>query len=322
MYYQEVSYVRLSSVEKTKALEILGRGNVLLKKWFAFFPSRNFRYFRKAIMNGSMNPEYKGKPSIPLDKLEEFHNDLPIMKAARYNVIPELGNRTVEQAILEGYSALAKHYVKKWFRRNDFSGITKSDFLQEAYMQIIESIYSWMPDRADITTFIWYSLKNKLSNVSNTQGKFLSHLVNRDLAFLIKNKKENQKTNMSNQDQLRLKQISNVVYCESYLCGKKNLVNNDKFYGDYTSFRDNIESEPKDINLLVDEDYLKNLFEKAKLNIMERELVEISMDSSYGWKAKYAKNHINPITKKPYSRVRINQIFQLARKKIANVLEN
>jgi ribosome maturation protein Sdo1 len=50
-------------------------------------------------------------------------------------------------------------------------------------------------------------------------------------------------------------------------------------------------------------------------------LIEVAMNPYFGWQAEFARNHINPATNEPYSRMRITQVLELARAKVAKALE-
>lgn len=329
MYFQEVTYVKLSRDQKEKALKILGKGNVLLKKWAVYFPPKKYRQFRNAVMDGSKNPQYNGTKSIPDSKLKEFHADLPFITAIR-NKYDEFDGRSVEQAILESFSALAKLHASKWSLDNDPVGLTKEDFLQEAYLQVIEAMYSWLPDKkVDISTFIWVSLKNRMSNVVN-QGNMLCPLTNSDLELI--NRFEKTKKGMpesftfeqvvdelglSSDDGKRLNSLlSNVVFEGQ----QSHLFTDTSQRYDYTAFRKDIDQDYSKTNNMIEQDYVLNVLDKAGLNLIERKVIEAAINSFPGWQTEFARNNISPYTNKPYGKMRITQILLKAREKVANVL--
>jgi DNA-directed RNA polymerase specialized sigma subunit len=328
--FQEVSYVKLSGDQRKKALEILGKGNVLLKKWSVYFPPKKYRQFRNAVMEGSKNPQYNGTKSIPDNKLKEFHADLPFMTAIREKY-DDLDGRSVEQAIFESFSALAKLHASKWSLENDPVGLTKQDFLQEAYLQVIEAMYSWLPEKGvDISTFIWVSLKNRMSNVVN-QGNMFCPLTNSDLELI--NRFEKTKKGMpesftfeqvvdelglSSDDGKRLNLLlSNIVFEGQHNMFTENVV--DQRY-DYTSYRKDIDRENSETNNLIEQDYVLNVLNNANLNKIERKIIEAAMNPFPGWQTEFARKNISPSTNKPYSRMRVNQILKNAREKVANIL--
>lgn len=325
MDFQEVVYIKLSVAQKEIALDILGEGNILLKKWSVYFPPKKYRQFRNAVMNGSLNPEYEGKSSIPSDRIAEFHKELPIMKAIRYKAQIDLDGRTVERAILEGYSAMAKKIANQWTLENDPVGLTKKDLLQEAYMQIVETMYSWLPGQADIGTLIWNSINNHMINVINKQGNMLSHYVNSDLSLLSRYKKTKKSMEHATFDQIigelglsfeegqHLNGLLTRVYSEN------NFTSSDEEDCDYTN---HIEKESQDVSsFIIEEDYVTQMLNRANLTKMQRELIEAAMNPYFGWQTDFANSHINPKTQKPYTRMRITQALETARAKVAKVLE-
>lgn len=345
MTFVEIPYVKLTHVQKKKALEILGRGNGLLKKWAAFFPSKKFRQFRNAVME--KNPEKnvahlvaqyenEGQTTIPSNKLSEFHSELPTMTAIRHKKYSALDGRSVEQAILEGYSALAKKHARKWSLDGDPVGLTKQDFLQEAYMQVIEAMYSWMPEHnVDISTFIWVALKNRMSNVVNQQGNMLCPLTNTDLVLMTRFEQTKRgmpehftydqiiaQLGLSADEGKHLNALLTRVFAENQLGQNgENQGGDESVTGnDYTGYRVGVDQESETETSAQEQDVLETL-NRAGLTTMERKVIEAAMHPFHGWQTDFAKTHINPATGKSYSRMRITQILETARAKVASVLE-
>lgn len=338
MNFQKIPYIKLTRVQKVKVLEILGTGTVLLKKWSCYFPPKKHRQFRNAIMDGSLNPSTEDCPCgvIPMDKLCEFHQDLPAIKAIRYKKYEELDNRTCEQAILEGFSAMAERFVHQWKRDGDPIGLTKWDFLQEAYMQIIEAIYSWLPDSdADISTFIWISLKNRMSNVANQQGNLLCRLTNDDLVLFTRYKKALQSAEhltfdelvnqlgFSSEEGVRLNFILKEVYIEARTDDANYHKQDESDRNDYTgrgkSLREsNGNSHVDDVE---GQDYVDDILSRAGLTDIEKEVMEAAMNPYNGWQTAFAANHINPRTEQPYSRMSVTNFLNSAKEKVAKVIK-
>jgi len=339
--FQEIPYVKLSGGQKKKALEILGRGNVLLKKWAAFFPSKKYRSFRNAVMEGSKNPQHDGKTAIPSNMLKEFHSDLPLMTAIRHDKYDDLDGRSVEQAILEGFSALAKRHARKWSLEGDPVGLTKQDFLQEAYMQVIEAMYSWMPEHnVDISTFIWVSLKNRMSNVVNQQGNMLCPLTNSDLELMSRFEQKKRvmpqyvtfdqiitQLGLSSEEGKHMNTLLTRVFAENKLGGQQgdqhddmSATGNDYTGNDYTGNRVGVDRE-SETETVLQEQHVFDTLNRAGLSVLERQVIEAAMEPFHGWQSEFAKTHINPASGKPYSRMRITQVLKMAQEKVAKTLD-
>lgn len=332
MNFQEIPYVKLAGTQKKKALEILGRGNVLLKKWAAFFPPKKYRQFRNAVMDGSKNPQ----GVIPVEKLAEFHGDLPYMIAIRHDKYEELSDRSVEQTILEGFSALAKRHARKWSLEGDPVGLTKQDFLQEAYMQVIEAMYSWLPDHnVEISTFIWVALKNRMSNVVNQQGNMLCPLTNSDLELMTRYEQTKRSMHqyvtfdqviaelgLSIEEGKHLNTLLTRVFAENQLGGQKGGQNEDdnEQGNDYTGHRVGVDRE-SETDTIIQQQHVNDTLKRAGLTSFERELIEAAMNPFNGWQTAFAKSHVNPATNRPYSRMRITQVLEMARAKVAKAME-
>lgn len=337
--FQTVPYVKLAGTQKQKALEILAKGNLLLKKWSVYFPSRKARQFRNEILKGSKNPKFKGKESIPCELLSEFQSDIPFILTIRFEAIAELEGRTVEQTILQGYSGMANKFASKWSIENNPTGLTFHDFLQEAYMQIIEAIYSWLPaddnkPSADIGTFIWHALAHRMSNVANQQGNMLCHLTNTDLALMTryertKNKMEEYVTfdeiieelGLSDKEGRQLSSILTRVYAENQMSSLNDSGNDDTYEDDYTGHRVGIEHE-SEIRSVEESDFVSHTLASANLSMLELAVMNAAMNQYRGWQTDFAKSSLNPTTGKPYSRMRINQIYEKARQKVERVISS
>ncbi len=327
MSFQKVPYIVLNGSAKNKALEVLGIGNKLLKKWAAFFPNKKFRVLRNQIMN-HQKPMIENI-TIPDDKMSEFNADLPLILTIKHDKRDFLDCRTVEEAILQGFSALALQHAQKWSVDYNPLGLTLQDFLQEAYMQIIEAMYSWLPEHnVELSTYIWTSLKNQMSKVANQQGNKLCPLSNPDLELFIEYKKL--KNNMhshatfdeivfalglTEEQGLHLSKLLAHVVCENQIHTDKDV--DDR--SDYSALA--VSNACEDTEIMIQNQSVKNTLNKANLTTLERKLIELAMDPYPGWQTEFANNNINPATKKPYSRMRITQILQIARDKVAGVLE-
>lgn len=329
MDFQEVPYVKLTGYEKEFALDILGKSNVLLKKWSSFFGSKKFKACSMAILNGDDNPFN----CIPLNLLEEFRSDLLTIRASRNESQQQLGNRTVEEAILQSFAAMAKKYALKWSSQSNLTGITKSDYLQEAYIQVIEAMYSWLPEfDVEISTFICTALKHRMAKVCNSQGSLLSHLTRSDLNLLIQYRKVSsercglsfnqviEQIGMSKEQGKHLELVLKNVVLETELQDMSHR-NSDGSHEteDYTGYRTDV-TDISETEIMIQENHVQSTLDKAGLSSIERELIELAMNPHYGWQSEFAANHINPTTNKPYSRMRITQMLEIARAKVASVI--
>lgn len=327
MKFQEIPCIRLNNTQKKKALEILNKGVVLLKKWSVFFPPKKTRQLRNAIMQGNKNPNNV----IPEDRLDEFHNDIPFIIAIRHGIYADLGNKSVEQAILEHFSAMAKKHAGIWATERDVHGLTKQDLLQEAYMTVVEAMYHWTETGgADISTVIYVSLKNHFSNTINKSNP-LCPLTNADLNLVIKYERAKRKMDeyvtfdeivdslgLSTDEGKYLNSLLTRVFSENQLVVDQNKEND--FDNDYTVNRVGIDKE-SEVDTIIQNQHVKSTLERANLTSVEQELIVASMNPYSGWQTDWANNHINPKTQKPYSRMRVSQVLAVAREKVARVLK-
>ena len=331
MSFNEIPYVKLTGDQKENALQILGRGNVLLKKWAVYYPAKKYRQFRNAVMSGNKNPDNK----IPEDKHREFLVEIPLILAIRKRY-DFLDNRSTEEAILQGYSAMAKKHARKWANgipAGYESTLSFKDYLQEAYMQVIEAMYSWLPEhKVDIGTYIFWTLKNRMSNVANQQGNTF-RLTNDDLKLVSRYEKAKREMSVRDRvsfdeivEQLQLtkeegKALSGLlaqVYSESRILKSEDSEESDSD-NDYTGYRTDI-SRVTDTDKFIQEQHVADTLRRAGLNDIEKEIITVAMNPYRGWQTEFAKNHVNPGTNKPYSRMRVTQILQIAQGKVQRAM--
>ena len=325
MDFAEITYRRLNEEKKARALEILQRTNTLLKKWHSVFSDLKFRQVRNIILD---KPEVLGG-NLPPEQQAEFSSDVAIIRSIRHPS-DEFGGRTVETAILQNYTIIAKKHAYKWAKNSGATGLSVEDFMQEAYMQIMESMFQWNSESgADLTTYLWWSLKNRMSNVVNQQGNMLSHLTNTSIKLLQQYQKAKAEMDcnasfdeiansldLAEDDRQHLSDILQRAVNESMISS-----DNDSFDGncDYTGLRSDIDQDST-ATKAMQEIEIKEILDKSNLTPMERELIEVAMNPYYGWQTDIGLKYVSKRTGRPFGRMRVSQILERAREKVSRVL--
>jgi len=323
----DIEYKPLSADEKAFILTVLAKTNGLLKLWHqnAKFSDMKFRAFRNLALNKTNTLAEKLSES----EAKQFVSDMQAVLTIRKNH-PELGDRSVEFSIIQGYVTLAKLHAAQWSVQSSNNGVTFDDLLQEAFMQILESMYHWNPEAgADITTYIWWSLRNRMSNVVNQQGSFLSRLSNVSIKLLDQfNKARNAMGGMVSNEQV----IAQMELCAEETTHLRDILTRTQCASsfetddsggenqDYTALRMNIDSQNESNNIL-EKMSVREILDKSNLTPLERDLIETAMEPYYGWQKDVGSRHVSPKTQQPYGRMRVSQICDGARKKVAKVLE-
>ena len=78
---------------------------------------------------------------------------------------------------------------------------------------------------------------------------------------------------------------------------------------DYTSFR-RPSNDVQHVQLVIENIYVKEILDRSDLNPIERELIEIAMEP----------HRVSPVTEKNVSKMRISQILERAKEKVALVM--
>ena len=313
MDFNKIPHVNLTPEQKQFCLEALGKCNLLLQKWVSYYSPKKFRWFCQSVFNGDQNPNNQ----IPQEKLAEFHEDLKTIYFVR-QAHDFLDNRSIEDSLVQNFSRLTIQQANKWSVQSNT--LEMEDYLQEAYIALYYAIYSWKPNSADISTYIYTTIKNRFSNVCNHQDNMFCAISADDMNLVARYKKYirtlksymcfdsiAQEMNLTEQETKRLLCTLKKVQIEV------NVYDNDvEYVSNHVKFED---------NLYDSNDYVNHTFDEANLTELERELILLAMEDHAGWQAEYARTHVSPRTNKPYSRARIGQILESARQKVASVLQ-
>lgn len=311
--------VRLESVHFGRSCEILGEANELLSKWAAFYGPKKFNHFRNDLFNKKFD---KIKTFIPKGKHKKFESDCPKIFDIKNKKHSWLDNRTIELAIFQNYIRLANKLSSRWVGLTDRGN--KNDMLQESYTAIVEAMYQWNNNSsASLTTYIWWAINRRLSTFVLKQNTFASP-TNEDKKLIINyNQIKNQllvSTGHSSHEEIckimkkkpeELSFVSRVIYSTSGV-----VVANDESDNDYSSksLSMTTDSLPESIEM----EKFNQILIDSGCNELEKVVMNIALryEFEHGWKTLAAKEMINSATGKPYSKMRIAQIYTEACHKI------
>jgi len=321
-----VNLVDLTPDEKKFCFSILSRTNPLLHKWAAKFPKIKFRQFRLTVLK---NPSVLAT-ELPVAEQTEFLADCAIIKEV-HHIKPELNNRSVETAVFEGYSKMALHFAHKWAKNNAHRGLEREDYCQEGCIQIIDSMYGWLPcNNTSFSTYLYRSLHNRLNRVNNEQGSFLSHQTNESLRLVgLYNGKLNElgidtpfETVVSelglNPKEIKnlrasLIRVSNQSSDDTHSMGPAAWVDNSRAT---TIGRSSVQDPAQ---LVETNEFMSKVLKLANLNPLELDLIVSSMNPYHGWQTDVGERHNN--TKGvPYQRMRVSQIYKAAKRKVERAI--
>jgi DNA-directed RNA polymerase specialized sigma subunit len=326
-----VPYIKLTKKAEEKCLDLLVQANVLLKKWAECFGARKSREFRKLLFKGHRDKAAMAEveQSIPVTLLDEFRQERQFIIAIHVTKYPDLDNRTVEFAMLCGYSGLGRKHAKRWFAQNgEGNGMSLDDYKNEAYLAILDSIYGYTDRTISFSSFAWASLKNRMIACTN-KCNLLCPLTNPDLELLARYEDTRKTFNdhvtfdqvvaamgLDEEQYKALGAIMTKVYAESQIAVDH--TGHDDTPNDYTSLRSGIDNDGEDriIRLQV-----RQAIDEADLTDFERIVLETSMNPYYGWQSDVARNNINPSTKKPYTRMWVGLALKNAHEKVRQAIQ-
>jgi DNA-directed RNA polymerase specialized sigma subunit len=321
MEFAQINYRKMNETENTIVCQILAEINSILRKWKAIVPVR----FRELRTNMFVRPH---DISVPEDRKQELLDDAKKIASLR-QVRADLGNRDIEQTVLEGFSGVANKTAHKW-SRNEGNGLTIQDLLQECYFKIFEAMYQWNPESGgSLMTILFVSLDRHLTNVVNDQGSFFSSLNEASKKLLVSYNKAKRNTdddsseeeiiqtmNLSKDDALHLCDILRKAINATNMSVENSDVGGTD---DYTSCR-RPSNDVQHVQLVIENIYVKEILDRSDLNPIERELIEIAMEPHRGWQSEIVKKYVSPVTEKNVSKMRISQILERAKEKVALVM--
>lgn len=315
----------LTAKEHEICFNILSQINPLLHKWSQKFPKIKFRKFKQGVIE---SPIALAAQLEDADK-HQFLIDCDIIKQV---MVPrdDLGGRSVENTVLEGFSKMALHFAYKWGKNNEHRGLTKDDYLQEGLMQIIESMYKWSPTaETSFSTYLYHSLFNRLNRVSNEQGSLLSHLTNDSLKLVSTYNKKLKELGGDNTFEevvaklgLNAKEIRNLKASLQRVNNQSSEDNQSaSAWIDMSRATTISRGSVQDPAQLVETDeYMRKVIQMAKLSAIEMDLILSSMNPHYGWQSEVAERHLNA-KGKPYHRMRVSQIYKGAKQKVQRAIQ-
>lgn len=308
-------FEKLSEKQVAFILEVLANTNQCLKKWHQRYPNLSFKSFRQAvfsnclIVHGTLSAEYS--------------SDLRLIMACKQEQYALLGDKSVEQLILQLFERMIAKLSRKALQKTQ--GYCLEDLIQECYLKLIDAVYAWNPEKnVKLSTYFWTVIKRHMFDICR-KSHLTQSLTNQDMQLKIRWQHqvakyptrtfdENvQELGLNDKQVKKLNQILPKVFTHSEL-----ELDTEKAC-DYTELRANYKETIHDVDDIEKSTLLNDLLSKADLTIIERELIQNFMQSKQGWQTKFAQTKINPKTNKPYSRMRITQILKQAKQKLAEV---
>ena len=335
-----ITYIRLSKEQKTFCEEFLRERVSQLK---AYSPARFSRKFRIRVLQGEDNPD----GLIPKKQMRKWLKVLPEIRAIEGRIHKCLGNRSVLQAIIEGYSNIVPKVINGLFP--SLKGIAGyDDALQEGYISLIDAVYNYNKD-VKFITYCYKVVRNhvqKYFRIELTDNKLLANKRNYDLyrRYRTKCSEVNRHVNfeevaalmqLSEKERNRLSKILNFAVLNEF--GDNEEKNHDprRNSGDYTVMRssDRLGSEynwemannetrewsPFELDEMKRK--LKKAIAQANFSPFEMDLLQTAKDPYRGWQSDVCKRNINPKTGKPYSRMAASVILPKIFEKLRRLMK-
>lgn len=275
-------------------MNLLCKANKSLKLWAnRCLGYKKSREMRKILF------DQKNVATLQTLELELTPSEIERFRLGRQRVIdihlksqPALCGRTVEWAMMCGYSALAHRQAVAWHAISS-GQVDKSDFIQEAYMSLLDAIYSFTRRGVAFSTYAHCSIRNRLMAASNRTNPFRP-LTNADLKLQWVFEKAYQRQlaagpttfdsvadsiGLDDEQRRTLRHIFALMVPESQLT--KNVDAKDDM--DYTVFR------KEDRAPVVSTELVKEAIEKSGLTDFERKMVLQSLHPHHGWQAEVCK---------------------------------
>jgi RNA polymerase sigma factor (sigma-70 family) len=334
--WQSIPHYQLSEENKKFITSKLCEINSLLKKWYTCIPSRKkVKVFRDAILSGNFAfcMEF-----IPKDKQVDFFDDCCVIRKTKYEKLARLDDKSIEEAVVCGYSKLLYSMISKYQRRNPIGSSFESNFYlyQDSYLKLIDAIYSYSDNQICFSTFVCVVMKNHLfraygrKNVLKVPAREKTLL--KKFKSIMKNRYVESNEIINSEKCIEMMELSekDTRYLHKALL-RKNTVKPLDVVNDYLIENCDLEVESKRKNICefvvsnqepegtsIDGDFRGKIelgLKHANLSKNEKEVLQFALltDMKYGWQTQIA-NKMN------LTKMRISQLVKSAFSKIKNYI--
>jgi len=280
---------------------IMTTGNALLKKWAStLLGNRKEREFRKRLFKGEF------KAQIPQEELESI-----------------LAVKDIQDEVFCGYTRLASKIANKWC--NDKSYV--EDYTQEALVSLIEAIYGYTDCGVKFITYAWVTIQNRMKTYEvKDKNLIVLYKTHRTLVSDYNKTKEKSNGHMTFDEaviRMDLAPVEIKILGEALVkvSRESDMVSPQRDSEAAESLMDNIVGQNVTVEHSCVVVEVMDAIENAGLTVLERSALEASMHSSYGWKKKFADQHVNPKTGKSYTRASVKSILERAHQKVKKYLK-
>jgi DNA-directed RNA polymerase specialized sigma subunit len=310
MMIYKIEHVDLNPAEKTRLASIMATGNKELKRYHAKAKEKcSLATFRKELFVAC-----RQKGQVHVRGVLIPQSSLAAIMAVK----------DIEWRMLCGHGKFIASQSKRWKNTLRNSGLSFSDIYQEVVIGVINAIWNYDQTQIRFLTYVHNAIFNRMMGVAN-HSKPLSHLQDADIKLVgayVKKRKSLATSGPVNFDAvvhalgLKPDQVCRLQKALQNVCAESNIrtgigaidenggilqlaiADEEKPYIQ-TNDDESIESDAKP-KLPVE---LMELIEKAELTPWEQAVLNAYLTGGAGWRTEVAKNHINPKTGKPFSRM-------------------
>lgn len=293
--FETIPHLDMDKAEKTRTEAIMATGNIILREKHkqAVCNLQNGRYarlqFRKELFK-----KIDSRADLSLHGVTFTTEEIAAIQSVR----------DIQYRILQGYAKLIFQYANR--NKTKLEGMRFGDIYDEAVITAINCIFCYANTEIRFITFLHSSLKRKFFNLIGS-CKPLSHWTNKEKSLFgrfQKVKKEAEQENgakepvtfdelvttmdLSFEDQQALQSMLAKVVSQSDM---------------------STDDKAPDLGVAVVKETLepdvREALENAPQNEWEKVVLQAWMDSppdENGWKSEVARQNINPLTKKAYTR--------------------
>lgn len=274
--------------------------------------------------------QYYGKPKKTKIFREKFFRNEITKKQARmskndYDKIMEAHN--LRDIVLGIYVKAIYKTTRRWhkFCNND----SLEDLEGYGILAFYDAFYSYRNPKIKFLTYLYVSLRNTLVDITS-QTNTLSGLRTADFLIYYKIEEEKirnptisidelyEKFNLQETDILRMEAFKNKRIIYQNAAATKRHDDEDDVYVDYTEFA--ASNKKKDLSF-INSIIVREAIRSCNFNELELDVVICTMCPFTGWPTEVAKRHINPNTRRPYTRQNIHRLVPLIYKRIENKLK-
>lgn len=298
------SKMRLTKTELDEVCQIMSVGNTALRECAEMMGMKR-REFRGKLFNGRLDTS-----KLTPEQMEKFKAAKPLIFAVR---------EECQEKVRANFKRLIAQQAWMAARNNADPQTAKDEFMQEGEIAVLDGIYGYTDTKIKLSTYIWQCIRRRIFDAINHLNP-LCPLTN-EAIDLVRRVQEVQTTNSDLTDEQAVEVLGfSTEETEVFFRSITKVMNDVKVSSDqehaddYTAGRRGVDRDVKE-TFFIRKD-ARQAVKDADLTDFELDCVFGDTFPYHGWKEDVASKHVNPQTKKRFTRQNVQYVLDRVKDKI------